>query len=113
MKSNEKHYSVGQPLELKNTERKATMSSEFIIGYFAQAIKLAILLAAPMLLTGLVVGLLVSIFQAATQINEMTMTFVPKMLAVGVAMLLCAPWMLNLLIDFTQNLFVNIPMYIH
>ncbi len=88
------------------------MSAEFIVGFFAQAIKLALLLAAPMLLTGLVVGLLVSIFQTATQINEMTMTFIPKMFAVGAAILLFAPWMLELLIDFTQNLFVNIPMYI-
>ncbi|MBW1901201.1 MAG: flagellar biosynthesis protein FliQ, partial [Deltaproteobacteria bacterium] len=87
------------------------MSAEFITGFFAQAIRLALLLAAPMLLTGLVVGLLVSIFQTATQINEMTMTFVPKMLAVGVAMLFFMPWMLELLIDFTQNLFLNIPMY--
>jgi flagellar biosynthetic protein FliQ len=89
------------------------MSAEFITGFFAQAIRLALLLAAPMLLTGLVVGLLVSLFQTATQINEMTMTFVPKMLAVGVAMLFFMPWMLELLIDFTQNLFVNIPMYVH
>ena len=89
------------------------MSAEFITGFFAQAIRLALLLAAPMLLTGLVVGLLVSIFQTATQINEMTMTFVPKMIAVGVAMLFFMPWMLELLIDFTQNLFLNIPMYVH
>ena len=88
------------------------MSAEFITGFFAQAIKLALMLAAPMLLTGLVVGLLVSIFQTATSINEMTMTFVPKMLAVGVAILLFFPWMLQLLTDFTRNLLVNIPMYI-
>lgn len=88
------------------------MTSEFITGYFAEAIRLALLLAAPMLLTGLVVGLLVSIFQTATQINEMTMTFVPKMLAVGIAILLCFPWMLNIMTDFTQRLFINIPMYI-
>ena len=88
------------------------MSAEFLVGLFSQAMKLALFLAAPMLLTGLIVGLLVSIFQTATQINEMTMTFVPKMLAVGVAILFFAPWMLNLLIDFTQNLFTNIPIYI-
>ncbi len=88
------------------------MSAEFITGFFAQAIKLALMLAAPMLLTGLVVGLLVSIFQTATSINEMTMTFVPKMLAVGIAILLFFPWMLQLLTDFTRNLLVNIPMYI-
>ena len=88
------------------------MSAEFITGFFAQAIRLALLLAAPMLLTGLAVGLLVSIFQTATQINEITMTFVPKMLAVGVSLLFFAPWMLEILIDFTENLFVNIPMYV-
>lgn len=88
------------------------MSAELIIGIFAQAIKIAILLAAPMLLTALLVGLLVSIFQTATQINEMTMTFVPKMLAVGVSILLFFPWMLNILSDFARNLLTSIPLYI-
>lgn len=88
------------------------MSAEFITGFFAQAIKLALMLAAPMLLTGLVVGLLVSIFQTATSINEMTMTFVPKMLAVGCSILFFFPWMLQILTDFTRNLLINIPMYI-
>ncbi|MBW1850012.1 MAG: flagellar biosynthesis protein FliQ [Deltaproteobacteria bacterium] len=89
------------------------MSAEFITGLLAQAIRLALLLAAPLLLTGLIVGLLVSIFQTATQINEMTMTFVPKMLAVGVAILFCFPWMLQIITDFTINLFQNIPTYLH
>lgn len=89
------------------------MSAEFITGFLAQAIRLALLLSAPLLLTGLVVGLLVSIFQTATQINEMTMTFVPKMLAVGVAILFFFPWMLQIITDFTVNLFQNIPIYLH
>lgn len=88
------------------------MSAEFITGFFSQAIKIALMLSAPMLLTGLIVGVLVSIFQTATSINEMTMTFVPKMIAVGGAILLFFPWMLQLLTDFTHNLIVNIPMYI-
>lgn len=88
------------------------MSAEFITGFFSQAIKIALLLSAPMLLTGLIVGIAVSIFQTATSINEMTMTFVPKMIAVGGAMLLFFPWMLQLLTDFTHNLIVNIPIYI-
>jgi len=88
------------------------MSAEFITGLFSQAIKVALMLSAPMLLTGLIVGLLVSIFQTATSINEMTMTFVPKMIAVGVAILFFFPWMLQLMTDFTHNLIVNIPMYI-
>ena len=88
------------------------MSAEFITGLFSQAIKVALMLSAPMLLTGLIVGLLVSIFQTATSINEMTMTFVPKMIAVGGAILFFFPWMLQLMTDFTHNLIVNIPMYI-
>ncbi|MBN1275853.1 MAG: flagellar biosynthesis protein FliQ [Deltaproteobacteria bacterium] len=88
------------------------MSPEFVAGFFTEAIKIAILLAAPMLIAGLVVGLLVSIVQAATQVNEMTMTFIPKMLAVGIAILIFFPWMVQIIVDFTQNLFVNIPIYI-
>jgi len=65
-----------------------------------------------MLFAGLIVGLIVSIFQAATQINEMTMTFIPKILAVGLALLIFFPWMLQVMIDFVRNLFINIPNYI-
>ena len=62
------------------------MTSDYITGFFYEAIKITILLSAPMLLAGLLVGLLVSIFQSATSINEMTLTFIPKMLAVAAAM---------------------------
>ena len=88
------------------------MSPEFITGYFLLAIKTAILLAAPMLVAGLVVGVLVSMFQAATQINEMTLVFVPKMLGVAVALLVFFPWMLKLIVVFTQSLIKDLPMYI-
>jgi len=88
------------------------MSAEFVTGFIVEAIKISIFLAAPVLIFGLVAGLLVSIFQAATQINEMTLVFIPKMLAVGIAILIFFPWMLQVIIDFTQNLFANIPMYI-
>jgi flagellar biosynthetic protein FliQ len=88
------------------------MNAEFVTSFIANAIKIALLVSAPMLLTGLVVGVIVSLFQTATSINEMTMTFVPKMLAVGGAMLFCFPWMLQLMTDFTTNLIGNIPMYI-
>ena len=66
------------------------MTPEFITGFFFEAVKTAISLSAPMLLAGLAVGLLVSIFQAATSINEMTLTFIPKMLAVAVALAVAA-----------------------
>lgn len=88
------------------------MTSEFVAGFFFEAIKLAISLAAPMLLAGLAVGLVVSIFQAATSINEMTLTFIPKMLAVAVALIFFFPWMMQTLVVFTQNLFENIIFYV-
>jgi flagellar biosynthesis protein FliQ len=88
------------------------MTPEFITGFFMQAIKTAIMLAGPMLIVGLVVGILVSMFQAATQINEMTLVFVPKMMGVAAALLICFPWMLRIISEFTENLFVNLPMYI-
>lgn len=87
------------------------MSPDFVTGFFMEALKIAILLAAPMLGAGLIIGLLVSMFQAATQINEMTLVFIPKMLAVGVALLVFFPWMLEVIIDFTQNIFLNIPTF--
>jgi flagellar biosynthetic protein FliQ len=88
------------------------MSPEFISGYFMLAIKTAILLAAPMLIAGLVIGVLVSMFQAATQINEMTLVFVPKILGVAVVMMVFFPWMLNLIVVFTENLIKDLPIYL-
>jgi len=79
-----------------------------IINIGQQAIYTALLIAAPMLLLGLVVGILISIFQAATQINEQTMVFIPKILAVIAALILFGPWMLNTMVEFTTRLFANI-----
>jgi flagellar biosynthetic protein FliQ len=88
------------------------MSPEFITGFLYEALKISVLLAAPMLITGLVAGVLVSMFQAATSINEMTLVFIPKMLGVGIALLICFPWMVQIIVDFTQNLLNSIPMYV-
>ncbi|MBW2412000.1 MAG: flagellar biosynthesis protein FliQ [Deltaproteobacteria bacterium] len=88
------------------------MTPEFITGFFFEATKTAMLLAAPMLLAGLAVGLLVSMFQAATSISEMTLTFIPKMLAVGIALIFFFPWMVQTMITFMENLFNNINFYI-
>jgi flagellar biosynthetic protein FliQ len=88
------------------------MTPEIVTGIFMNAIKTAILLSAPMLVSALVIGLLVSLFQSVTQLNEMTMTFIPKMLVVALALLMFFPWMLQLMIDFVNNLFINIPMYV-
>jgi len=88
------------------------MTVDLVIGLAAEAVKVTLLLAAPMLTVGLGVGLIVSIFQAVTQIQEMTLTFVPKIVAVMVALIIALPWMINLIVTYTQNLFTNIPMYI-
>jgi flagellar biosynthetic protein FliQ len=88
------------------------MSPDFITGFFLEAVKTALLLAAPMLAVGLVTGVLVSMFQAATQINEMTLVFVPKMLAVAAALLVFFPWMISLITDFMERLIINLPQYI-
>jgi flagellar biosynthetic protein FliQ len=85
------------------------MTPEYVTGFFLEAIKTAIMLAAPILLAGLVVGILISVIQAATSINEMTMTFIPKMLAVAIALLIFFPWMLQVMIEYTQNLINNLP----
>ncbi|WP_300446273.1 flagellar biosynthesis protein FliQ [Helicobacter typhlonius] len=73
-----------------------------------QTYKLTLILSLPMLLAGLIVGLLVSIFQATTQINEMTLTFVPKILAVVAVIIFAMPWMINMITDYTRMLFTMI-----
>ncbi|MHB1229257.1 MAG: flagellar biosynthesis protein FliQ [Halothiobacillus sp.] len=85
------------------------MSADTVLDITRQAMVLILLLSMPILLTALAVGLLIGMFQAATQINEMTLSFIPKLFAVVVAILLAGPWMLHLLIDFTLNLFHRIP----
>lgn len=77
-----------------------------------QAIEVTLLMAAPMLLAALIVGLIVSIFQAATQLNEATLQFVPKLVAMFIVLLLFGPWMLQYLIDYIQRLFGSIPQLI-
>jgi flagellar biosynthetic protein FliQ len=77
-----------------------------------EAIKTVILLSAPVFIAGMAVGLAVSIFQALTQIQEMTLTFVPKIIAVFLALLFFMPWMMRLMLDYTGGLLTNIPTYI-
>ncbi|MCM2284538.1 MAG: flagellar biosynthesis protein FliQ [Desulfobacula sp.] len=88
------------------------MTPEFVVELATEAITLTILLSMPMLGLGLAVGLMVSVFQAVTQIQEMTLTFVPKILAVFIGLLFAAPWMLEKITSFTIHLIENIPAYI-
>lgn len=88
------------------------MSSEFVIGLAGQAILTVLKISAPMLGLGLIVGLLVSIFQATTQIQEQTLAFIPKIVAVFVALLVFGPWILNVMVDFTRRLLGNLANFI-
>mgnify|MGYP002778342017 CR=1 FL=1 len=88
------------------------MSPESVITLIQQALEVLMLVAAPLLLTALGVGLVISIFQAATQINEMTLSFIPKLLAMFLVILLAGPWMLTVLVDFTRRILSSIPQMI-
>ncbi|AKG35213.1 flagellar biosynthesis protein FliQ [Paenibacillus durus] len=88
------------------------MNTEFIIGLAGQAVYLVLEISAPMLILGLVVGLIISIFQATTQIQEQTLAFVPKIVAVLLALLLFGPWIITKLVDFTTQILGNLHMYI-
>ena len=85
------------------------MTPESVLDVSRDALYLTMLLAGPLLLSALAVGLLIGIFQAATQIQEMTLSFIPKLIALVFALLIAGPWMLAQLRDFTVNLFISIP----
>ena len=84
-----------------------TPDSAMTIG--RQALEVTFMVSAPLLLTALVTGLIVSIFQAATQINEMTLSFIPKLLAMFTVMVFAGPWMLSVMIDYMHRMFTSIP----
>jgi len=85
------------------------MTPEMVTTIGQQALWVTMMLAAPLLLSALTVGLLVGMFQAATQINEMTMSFIPKLLVLGTAMVVAGPWMLNVITSYTRQLIEQIP----
>ncbi|MEK3734583.1 MULTISPECIES: flagellar biosynthesis protein FliQ [Paenibacillus] len=88
------------------------MSAEFIIGLAGQAVYIVLQVSAPMLVLALLAGLLISIFQATTQIQEQTLAFVPKIIVVLVALLLFGPWILTTMVDFTYGILDNLHKYI-
>jgi len=89
------------------------MSPETVMTVGSRALEITLMLAAPMLLVALVTGLVVGAFQAATQINEMTLSFIPKLIAISVALMVAGPWMLKLLVGYTRELFESIPSLIN
>ena len=85
------------------------MTPQLVVEIGREALLPPLMVAGPLLLFGLVVGLAISVFQAVTQIQEMTLTFIPKILSVALALLIFLPWMINMLTDFTHHMFDLIP----
>jgi flagellar biosynthetic protein FliQ len=85
------------------------MTPETVVTIGRQALEMTLMLSAPLLLTALAVGLIVGIFQAATQINEMTLSFIPKLLAMAAMLALTGPWMIRQLVEYSRNLIESIP----
>ena len=85
------------------------MTPEAVMSMTYQALRVALVMAGPLLLITLTVGLIISIFQAATQINEMTLSFIPKLLAVGCTLVLLGPWLIQTMVDYITSLFNSIP----
>lgn len=85
------------------------MTPEMVVTIGQQTLQVTLLIAAPILAVGLITGLLVSIFQAATQINEMTLSFIPKLLAMFLTLVLAGPWMIATMTDYIQRLYGSIP----
>ena len=88
------------------------MTPETVMTIGTRALEITLMLAAPMLLCALIVGLLVGVFQAATQINEMTLSFIPKLLAMAATLAIAGPWMLKVIVSYTRELFESIPMLV-
>ncbi len=88
------------------------MTEQFIVDFAMNSIKTTLLVSAPMLGFGLITGLVISIFQAVTSIQELTLTFIPKILAVFLALFLFFPWIMRIMLSFTEQLLVNFPSYI-
>jgi flagellar biosynthesis protein FliQ len=85
------------------------MTPETVMTIAQRALEMTVMLAAPLLLVALLVGLLVGIFQAATQINEMTLSFIPKLIGMATALMIAGPWMLKQLVNYTRMLIESIP----
>jgi flagellar biosynthetic protein FliQ len=85
------------------------MTPESVMTLGQKAMEVTLMVSAPLLLVALATGLLISIFQAATQINEMTLSFIPKLLAISVTMILAGPWMLSVMIDYMRYILESIP----
>jgi flagellar biosynthetic protein FliQ len=89
------------------------MTPEAVMSVGQHALQMTLLLAAPLLLVALITGLVIGAFQAATQINEMTLSFIPKLIATAITLVIAGPWMLKVFVGYTRNLLESIPMLIN
>lgn len=85
------------------------MNPDNVMALGQQAMEVMLMVSAPLLLVTLITGLIISIFQAATQINEMTLSFIPKLIAIFITMVIAGPWMLSVMVNYVRNLFLGIP----
>ncbi len=88
------------------------MTPETVMDIGRQAIEMTLILSGPLLLAALLIGLIISIFQAATQINEQTLSFIPKLMGIFLVLVLAGPWMLQMMVDYIRRLFESIPQII-
>jgi flagellar biosynthesis protein FliQ len=88
------------------------ITPEFVVGFAREAMEMTLVICLPMMGVGLAVGVLISVFQAATQIQDATLSLVPKLVAMFVALILAFPWIMDKMITYTTNLFTNLPEYI-
>jgi flagellar biosynthetic protein FliQ len=88
------------------------MTPELVMDIGRQAIEMTLLLSAPLLLAALIIGLVISVFQAATQINEQTLSFIPKLVGMFLVLLLAGPWMLQMMVDYMRRILESIPLLV-
>lgn len=89
------------------------MNTESVVDIFKEATKAALLISFPLLISSLLVGLVISFFQAATQINEQSLSFIPKIISIIIIFIFLGPWMLNIMINYTRNIFLNLPIVVY
>ncbi|WP_343155190.1 flagellar biosynthesis protein FliQ [Buchnera aphidicola (Kurisakia onigurumii)] len=89
------------------------MNTESVVDIFKEATKAALLISFPLLISSLLVGLIISFFQAATQINEQSLSFIPKIISIIIIFIFLGPWMLNIMINYTRNIFLNLPIVVY
>jgi flagellar biosynthetic protein FliQ len=89
------------------------MTESFVLTFFREAITVAVILVGPALLASLIIGSLISLFQSATQIQEATLTFIPKIIIVGLVVAILGPWMLEKLLSYTTRVFMSLPDLVH